>query len=315
MGQAWTCEPHVKDVDQDLAQVKLLFRDIDPNLRTAWLSYWTDKSNEAGLGSLKEEEQNVVLQNVQVMPVGDIFNLNTSKGDKDEHGDGLIHADAIVSPANSFGFMDGGIDMVYSKHFGWDMVERLQQVIKHEFDGELLVGQATIVETGDKRQAIKYLVSAPTMRVPDDVRETPNAYLAFRATLLAVREHNKQVSSGQKEGTPIGSILCCGLGTAIGRMPAETCALQMLRAYENVVLGKVFPHSSLAGFQHEHSDIIRSRPFPRASSSFGFPGRKKQTNKPQQQSAQRVEGKKEEEKEESEEEEETKEVSHNEESK
>ena len=30
-------------------------------------------------------------------------------------------ADAIVSPANSFGFMDGGIDMVYSKRFGWQM--------------------------------------------------------------------------------------------------------------------------------------------------------------------------------------------------
>lgn len=26
-----------------------------------------------------------------------------------------------VSPANSFGFMDGGIDMAYSVHFGWQM--------------------------------------------------------------------------------------------------------------------------------------------------------------------------------------------------
>ena len=26
-----------------------------------------------------------------------------------------------VSPANSFGFMDGGIDMAYSQHFGWQM--------------------------------------------------------------------------------------------------------------------------------------------------------------------------------------------------
>ena len=26
-----------------------------------------------------------------------------------------------VSPANSFGFMDGGIDMAYSLHFGWQM--------------------------------------------------------------------------------------------------------------------------------------------------------------------------------------------------
>ncbi len=26
---------------------------------------------------------------------------------------------AIVSPANSFGFMDGGIDLAYSERFGW----------------------------------------------------------------------------------------------------------------------------------------------------------------------------------------------------
>ena len=26
-----------------------------------------------------------------------------------------------VSPANSFGFMDGGIDAAYSRHFGWQM--------------------------------------------------------------------------------------------------------------------------------------------------------------------------------------------------
>lgn len=32
---------------------------------------------------------------------------------------------------------------------------------------------------------IRYLISAPTMRVPTDVSETINAYLAFRAVLQA----------------------------------------------------------------------------------------------------------------------------------
>lgn len=32
---------------------------------------------------------------------------------------------------------------------------------------------------------IKYLISAPTMRVPEDVSDTVNAYLAFRAVLRA----------------------------------------------------------------------------------------------------------------------------------
>ena len=35
------------------------------------------------------------------------------------HGDIFSRpADALVSPANSFGFMDGGIDLAYSRRFG-----------------------------------------------------------------------------------------------------------------------------------------------------------------------------------------------------
>jgi O-acetyl-ADP-ribose deacetylase (regulator of RNase III) len=38
------------------------------------------------------------------------------------HGDIFEHmADVTVSPANSFGYMDGGIDLVYSNYFGWEL--------------------------------------------------------------------------------------------------------------------------------------------------------------------------------------------------
>ena len=87
-------------------------------------------------------------------------------------------ADAIVSPANSFGYMDGGIDGVYAQRFGPEMCGRLHVLIKAAWDGELPVGCAVVVETGDR--AIPYLVGAATMRVPMDVSETVNAYLAFR---------------------------------------------------------------------------------------------------------------------------------------
>src|SRR5437879_3477474 len=99
-----------------------------------------------------------------------------------------VEADAIVSPANSFGFMDGGIDLAYSEFFGWDLQERLQVLLRAEYDGELPVGQAVIVET--HHATIRYLVSAPTMRVPMPVSDTANSYLAFRAALQAVRKHN-----------------------------------------------------------------------------------------------------------------------------
>src|SRR5262249_41077917 len=73
------------------------------------------------------------IDNVQIS-AGDIFDLK---------------ADAIVSPANSFGYMDGGIDLVYIRRFGWDLQDRLQSHLKQHHDGELPVGQAAIVETLD----------------------------------------------------------------------------------------------------------------------------------------------------------------------
>ena len=39
--------------------------------------------------------------------------------------------------------------------------------------------------TMNEGQPIRYLISAPTMRVPANVAKTTNAYLAFRAVLRA----------------------------------------------------------------------------------------------------------------------------------
>jgi O-acetyl-ADP-ribose deacetylase (regulator of RNase III) len=54
-------------------------------------------------------------------------------------------ADAIVSPANSFGYMDGGIDAVYLERFGAGLQARLQAVLREEHHGELPVGHAVVV--------------------------------------------------------------------------------------------------------------------------------------------------------------------------
>jgi Macro-like domain len=53
--------------------------------------------------------------------------------------------DAVVSPANSFGYMDGGIDLAYRRYFGLELQSRVQTKIKSEFRGELPVGQAMVV--------------------------------------------------------------------------------------------------------------------------------------------------------------------------
>jgi O-acetyl-ADP-ribose deacetylase (regulator of RNase III) len=134
--------------------------------------------------------------------------------------------DAVVSPANSFGFMDGGIDLAYRRFFGLDLQSRVQAKIQNEFYGELPVGQATVVSTG--HDAIPYLVAAPTMRVPDRIEDTVNVYLACRAALLVVLAHNHGTSR------PINSVRVPALGTGIGAMPLARAAHQMHAAYVSV---------------------------------------------------------------------------------
>jgi O-acetyl-ADP-ribose deacetylase (regulator of RNase III) len=136
----------------------------------------------------------------------DLGNVEVSQGDILE-----LEADAIVSPANSFGDMDGGIDLTYARHFGHEIEGRLQEQINQHHHGELPVGQALVLATQHK--AIPYMVSAPTMRVPSSIPRTVNVYLAMRAALIAVQEHNK------RSVRTIESLLVPGLGTGIGEMP------------------------------------------------------------------------------------------------
>ena len=43
--------------------------------------------------------------------------------------------DAIVSPANSFGFMDGGFDYQLREFFGKDIEKKLQKIIRKNIMG------------------------------------------------------------------------------------------------------------------------------------------------------------------------------------
>jgi len=154
-----------------------------------------------------------------------------------------VACDAVVSPANSFGFMDGGIDLAYSHFFGWDLQDRLQQLLRRDHAGELPVGAAVVVPT--QHRAIRFLVSAPTMRVPADISETVNVYLAFRAALLAV-----------KASKNIRSMLSPALGTGVGAMPIERAARQMYAAYAEVVLGDTEWRSSARSVLQQHARLL-----------------------------------------------------------
>ncbi|ADG69190.1 Appr-1-p processing domain protein [Planctopirus limnophila DSM 3776] len=170
-----------------------------------------------------------------------------------------LAVDAVVSPANSFGFMDGGIDLRYSERFGWELQQRLQELIRTRHHGELLVGAAEIVET--KSNHIPYVIAAPTMRVPMILTETVNPYLAARAVLLLIR--HGIVPTGILAGEPVASavqtVAFPGLGTGIGRVGPNTCAHQMRAAIEEVLLERCdFPHT-WAEAQQRHQLLYTDR--------------------------------------------------------
>lgn len=176
------------------------------------------------------------------------------------HGSILdVPCEAVVSPANSFGFMDGGIDHLYSRHFGWHVQRRLQETIRSRFHGELLVGQAAIVPTEDAR--IPFLIAAPTMRVPMILRDTVNPYLAARAALLLIKHGRFQ--DGPFAGEPVASVVRTvafpGLGTGVGRVGPDTCARQVRAAIEEVVFERTEHPQTWAEAQARHQLLYGDR--------------------------------------------------------
>jgi O-acetyl-ADP-ribose deacetylase (regulator of RNase III) len=135
--------------------------------------------------------------------------------------------DCMVSAANSFGLMDGGVDLAIIKFFGAQLEQCVQRHILENYLGEQNVGTSFIVETGHPRHP--FVAHTPTMRVPMDIAHTDNVYRAMWAMLLAVHHHN------QSAERKINSVVCPGLGTGTGNVPFKEAARQMAHAYRNYV--------------------------------------------------------------------------------
>mgnify|MGYP001549954035 FL=1 len=164
--------------------MKLYLVDIEPNLIKSWEKYFSDYPE-------------VTIINDNILTVA----FNT-----------------IVSPANGYGMMDGGIDDDYTDFFGFTPQNEVRRQIEYRPEGHLPVGAAVLVKTGHSR--IPWMISAPTMLVPEPVPPR-NAGAAMRAILKIVKR-NKQT---------LTDIFCPGLGTGIGRIDPDDAAREMLVAY------------------------------------------------------------------------------------
>ena len=135
----------------------------------------------------------------------------------------MIAENTIVSPANSYGLMDGGIDDQYVQFFGPIIQGDVQKAI-HEYCRKSLgydhlpVGASVFVETGNKK--IPYMISAPTMVNPGPVG-MENCFFAMAAILNEAWRHRDKVKM----------IYCPGLATGTGRVPYDLAAKEMANAY------------------------------------------------------------------------------------
>lgn len=142
----------------------------------------------------------------------------------------LAPGTAVVSPANSLGFMDGGIDYVLSRIVFPGIERTVKKAIadrgEHTKLGRLYlpIGETVIVPT--HRDGV-FLISAPTMWLPQPVGCTHNPYHAMYAIL---RDASRSPH--------IDHVVVPGLCTGCGKMGAEEAVRLMMQAHRDFLEGK-----------------------------------------------------------------------------
>jgi O-acetyl-ADP-ribose deacetylase (regulator of RNase III) len=128
-------------------------------------------------------------------------------------------ADAFATAGNSFGLMDGGVDLAVAR-YDIHVEARVQKAIRRHYRGEIPVGQCLVVPFSLGLN-YRHLLYAPTMRVPTSIAMTDAVYRATWATFLATQDHR------------INDLAMPAFGTLTGRVSPDEAARQMALAWRN----------------------------------------------------------------------------------
>lgn len=150
-----------------------------------------------------------------------------------------FRVDCIVSPANSLGFMDGGIDMVYMQLFPG--IQKIVQDRIKTFDittalgrPVIPIGSAMLVNTGS--DLVKLLACVPTMFLPEDITPTRNVYWATRGLLKLCRaSFFPSAPTGEESYRVVVAVPC--MGTGVGKLTGEASAQQVKEALQDIAAG------------------------------------------------------------------------------
>ena len=128
--------------------------------------------------------------------------------------------ECVVSPANSYGLMDGGYDRAITEWFGNQLQERVQQYIIDHYFGEQPVGTSFLIDAGKDGQK---LIHTPTMRVPSRILDPSVVYQCMRTTLMTAIEHG------------IESIVIPVFGGMSGRIDDMAAAKLLWLGYDRIM--------------------------------------------------------------------------------
>ncbi|EGR44456.1 uncharacterized protein TRIREDRAFT_5942 [Trichoderma reesei QM6a] len=158
--------------------------------------------------------------------------------------------DLIVSPANSYGRLDGGFDDAISRSFSprddyLALTRAAQAKLYDEWRGFAPPGTCTLLRIPDDFHArsrntwgTKYLALCPTMRVPQSVTwDREVVYECIWSLLCAVDRHNRAVRNAkpqqQQQHEEIRSLLMVPMATGVGGVSAKKWAHQTALALEH----------------------------------------------------------------------------------
>lgn len=138
--------------------------------------------------------------------------------------------DCIVSPGNSFGLMDGGMDAAINRYFSEidEFIVHIQQQLLDKCGGYQQPGSCVLFETNIKK--CPYIAHTPTMGIPLAITDFSIIYHAMWNILIEVHKHNK-LNPDKK----IKTILCPGLGTGAGKVKSDIAFQLMQYAIQDYI--------------------------------------------------------------------------------
>lgn len=147
------------------------------------------------------------------------FAQDPNWGVRQDYFENIEGHDTLVTAGNSYGIMDGGIDLAVREYFGKRVQVAVQDVIESEYLGILPVGSAVSVPVfkGQWRN----LIYAPTMRLPMAVNKTNFVFYAAMATFRAIAQNPERIER----------VVIPAFGALTGKVSATQVAKQIHAAW------------------------------------------------------------------------------------